>query len=366
MGEWLQPSAPGGSVRTIGRRRMHRKSFIAIATIVVGLFALVGAVYAYDSSRDDLIAKGVTVGGIDVGGMRAPAARARLRAALLEPLAQPVVARYRHHRYTLTPKAARVGVDIDRAVEQALARSRSGGVLGRTVRGLTGGRVRQALDVSVTYDRDAIDRVVQRVRRAIDRPARDASVSFDGGRIDRTPAQTGRRVVAGRLAADLARHLVSRTASRTVRVHTRALAPAVTDDELGAKYPSVIIVDRSAFTLHLYHDLEPEKDYRVAVGMAGLETPQGLYTIQDKQVDPSWHVPNSDWAGDLAGKVIPPGPDNPIKARWMGIYNGAGIHGTTDIGSLGSAASHGCIRMAIPDVEDLYDRVSVGTPVYIL
>jgi lipoprotein-anchoring transpeptidase ErfK/SrfK len=76
-------------------------------------------------------------------------------------------------------------------------------------------------------------------------------------------------------------------------------------------------------------------------------------------------VPNSPWAGDLAGKVIPPGPDDPIKARWMGIYAGAGIHGTDADGSIGSAASHGCIRMHIPDVIELYDEVSVGTPVYI-
>ena len=99
--------------------------------------------------------------------------------------------------------------------------------------------------------------------------------------------------------------------------------------------------------------------------MAGLETPSGVYTINDKQVDPVWHVPHSAWAGDLAGRVIPPGPENPIKARWMGIYDGAGIHGTTDVSSLGSAASHGCIRMAIPDVIDLYGRVPLGTTVYI-
>ena len=80
----------------------------------------------------------------------------------------------------------------------------------------------------------------------------------------------------------------------------------------------------------------------------------------------AWSVPNKPWAGALAGKVIPGGtPDNPLKARWMGIYNGAGIHGTDQVGSLGSAASHGCVRMAIPDVIELYDQVEVASPVYI-
>ena len=83
-------------------------------------------------------------------------------------------------------------------------------------------------------------------------------------------------------------------------------------------------------------------------------------------VNPSWHVPQSDWAGDLAGTVVPPGPENPIKARWMGIYDGAGIHGTDGINSLGTNASHGCVRMAIPDVEELYAQVKVGTPVLIV
>ena len=49
----------------------------------------------------------------------------------------------------------------------------------------------------------------------------------------------------------------------------------------------------------------------------------------------------------------------------MGIYAGAGIHGTDDVGSLGTAASHGCVRMSVPDVIELYDQVDVGTPIYI-
>ena len=77
-------------------------------------------------------------------------------------------------------------------------------------------------------------------------------------------------------------------------------------------------------------------------------------------------MPNSAWAGSLAGQAIPGGaPNNPLKARWMGIANGVGIHGTAEDWSIGSRASHGCIRMHVSDVIDLYRRVPVGTPVLV-
>jgi lipoprotein-anchoring transpeptidase ErfK/SrfK len=147
--------------------------------------------------------------------------------------------------------------------------------------------------------------------------------------------------------------------------HTRIVEPTVTSSQLADKYPWYVVVNRPAFRLTVYEHLKPKKTFTVAVGRAGLETPAGLYHVEDKQVNPSWHVPNSAWAGDLAGKVIPPGPQDPIKARWLGIYNGAGIHGTDELGSLGTAASHGCIRMAIPDVIQVYDWVPLGAPVFI-
>jgi lipoprotein-anchoring transpeptidase ErfK/SrfK len=142
--------------------------------------------------------------------------------------------------------------------------------------------------------------------------------------------------------------------------------PEVTKEELATQYPTYLTVNRSTFELTLYKDLEPAKTYTVAIGAAGFDTPAGVYNIQNKAVDPAWTVPDSDWAGDLAGTVVPGGvPENPLKARWMGIFDGAGIHGTDDVGSLGTAASHGCVRMAVPDVIELYDQVPVGTPIYI-
>jgi lipoprotein-anchoring transpeptidase ErfK/SrfK len=151
-----------------------------------------------------------------------------------------------------------------------------------------------------------------------------------------------------------------------VAIKTTVVQPKVSTAQLAKKYPAVLIVDRDSFRLTLYKNLKKAKTYGIAVGQVGLDTPAGLYTIQNKAVNPAWHVPNSAWAGDLAGKVIPgDDPTNPIKARWMGIYDGVGVHGTSDDASIGSRASHGCIRMHVPDVEELYDQVPVGAPIYI-
>jgi hypothetical protein len=112
------------------------------------------------------------------------------------------------------------------------------------------------------------------------------------------------------------------------------------------------------FELRLFKALRHVKTYGIAVGMAGLSTPAGLFSITEKQVNPAWHVPNAAWAGSLAGQVIPGGaPNNPLKARWLGITDGVGIHGTAEDWSIGSRASHGCIRMHVRDVIALYPRV---------
>jgi lipoprotein-anchoring transpeptidase ErfK/SrfK len=163
----------------------------------------------------------------------------------------------------------------------------------------------------------------------------------------------------------VARALVHPFARREVVAPMRPVEPKLTLAALRAKYPAYIIVDRSRFQLMLFRHLRLAHTYTIAVGKAGLETPAGLYDVQWKQVDPPWIVPNSAWAGALAGKTIPPGPQDPIKARWLAFNGGAGIHGTDEVWSLGHNASHGCIRMSIPDVIQLYDLAPVHSPVFV-
>ena len=346
---------------------MHRRSLVLIAILVVALLAGAGGVYAYDQGKERQIAEGIKVNGVDVGGMSESRAREKLRAALLDPLNRPVTARFEGKRYKLTPEQAQIGVDIDGSVQRALARSREGDMLSRTWRELRGTPILSDLDARVTYSKLAVRKLVARVRRDVAIEPVDASVDLENGSVEPKPSKDGREVRAARLRRDLERELLDSGNRRLVRVRTSVVEPEVTTEDLAKKYPAVVIVSRGSFQLTLYKNLKPAKTYGIAVGQVGLETPAGLYHIQNKAVNPAWTMPNSDWvAASDRGKVVPGGtPENPLKARWLGIYDGAGIHGTDAESSIGTAASHGCVRMRIPDVIELYDQVPVGAPIYI-
>ncbi|HWK26806.1 MAG TPA: L,D-transpeptidase family protein [Solirubrobacter sp.] len=338
---------------------------LAAFVLVLGLGG-VAAAYFYDQSKSNEIAAGVTVNGVAIGGLTRAEAEKKLSAALLEPLDRPIEVSYKDRTFTLTQKAAAIGIDIRGSVDKAFKRSREGGMFSRAWRNLRNQSLNTELAAQVTYNKPAIQKLVKRVQKSIDRKPVDANVDLSKGFIDEHGSKTGVRVKYNTLAKEVETTLLDPGKRDAVEVKTSVVQPKVTTEQLAKKYPAVLIIDRSAFKLTLYKNLKKAKTYGIAVGQVGLETPAGLYTIQNKAVNPAWHVPDSDWAGDLAGKVIPgDDPSNPIKARWMGIYDGAGIHGTSDDSSIGSAASHGCIRMHIPDVEELYDEVPVGAPVYI-
>jgi lipoprotein-anchoring transpeptidase ErfK/SrfK len=335
-----------------------------VASVLV-LLVLAVVAYAYDSSQDGKIADGVTIGGVDVGGMSEAEAKSAVREELLAPLRHSLRVGYEGHRWTLEGKSLKVHADLDGAAEEAIAASRDAFLPGRVVRYVTGGSVDENVPAGITYSQPAVNRFVRHVAGAVDREAKDATVEPSGDSLGIAQAEYGRKLRDNLLLRQLNAAVLNASADHTIAARTHAVKPEVTASEVAAKYPSYLTLDRATFTLRLWEHLKLAKTYTVAVGQEGLETPEGLYDIQEKQENPSWHVPDSAWAGDLAGQVIPPGPEDPIKARWMAIFEGAGIHGTEETESLGSAASHGCVRMSIPDVEELYDRVEVGTPIYI-
>jgi lipoprotein-anchoring transpeptidase ErfK/SrfK len=311
-----------------------------------------------------VIADGVVVAGVDVGGMKADEARRAVARRLAEPLSEPISVARAGQRFNLSAEDAGVRADIGGMVDDALQESRDGNILTRVTRDIGGGEENVSIAARIDYDEQAVAGLVARVKKKMNRAPKDAEVEFPS--LEQIESKRGLKVRAAELRQRIDAALVETDGERRIRIPAKRIKPKVTTAELEEKYPIVLVADRNNFQLHLYEGLELTRSYTVAVGAVGFDTPAGLYHIQNKAVNPAWSVPNSDWAGSLAGTVVPGGvPENPLKARWLGIYDGAGIHGTDVTSSLGTAASHGCIRMSIPEVIELYDKVPVGAPIYI-
>ena len=341
---------------------------VAVALILGALVAVAyAAAFLYDQSHRDRIARGITVDGVAVGGLGKDAAVAKLQRFALRPRLRALHVRAAGRSFPLPISTANVQVDINAAVSRAVSDSRRGWLGSRVVHEASGQRVNERLPLVVHYDTRAVSTFVSRIARTVGHAPTDAKVVPAASGLTTTPGNPGVSLDAAGLRRSLDAALRDPMRPSTVTAATRALAPQVTTESLAAKYPAYIVVDRKAHQLRFFQHLKLSQTYDIAVGRAGLETPSGLYDVQWKEVNPPWHVPNSAWAGSLAGKTIPPGPQDPIKARWMAFDGGAGIHGIdpSEYSSIGHDASHGCVRMRIPDVISLYARTPVGTPVYV-
>src|SRR5258708_5118919 len=278
--------------------------------------------------RTDVIATGVQIDGIAVGGLHAGGARQLLETRLAERLRRSVSLVYGSQRFTVYPRRAGLHVEIAATVAKAVQASRSGGLAHRFFRDVGGAPLQESIPLRATVSQRHIETLIDHVAYLVHRPARNARVVprplATGLRI--IPSVPGLAVKGPVLARALTSALLTLDGPRTLPVPTRLVAPHVWTSTLPRHYGTYILVSRETFTLRLYKNLKLTKTYRIAVGQAGLETPAGEYTINDKQVNPSWHLPLSPWAGALARQIIPPGPADPIKARWLGFYHGAGLH----------------------------------------
>lgn len=345
---------------------MGRAAKILIG-VLVGSLVIVGAAFAWDATQADKVAKGVSVSGVDIGGLDRAAAEKKLNSTLGPRLTHKVVVEAGGKRFYISPSRAGVRYDFPAAVDSAIEAGRRAWIGQRIWTSVSNSGTSKDVPATVSVSKPQVDAFAKRVAAKANRPVIEAHLEYGGDWIKPVAGTPGEKVRTAQLADAVASAFqkpgdVEQVVVKAPQVEVK---PTTSVHNLAGKYPTVVTVSRSGFRLYLWKNLKLEKTFPVAVGMAGLETPTGLYSVQDKQENPSWHVPNSAWAGKLAGTTVPPGPNNPIKARWMGLASSVGIHGTAAVDSLGSAASHGCIRMDPDDVIWLYDQVPVGTPVYI-
>jgi lipoprotein-anchoring transpeptidase ErfK/SrfK len=287
----------------------------------------------------EYIAQGVTVGKVAVGGMTPAEARTQVQAAFDAALS----IRLGTVTLSVAPKKLGATARIRLAIDQARRAAPNA-----------------RLPLFVKLGRGGVSRYVKRLAQRFDRAARDAELT--GLRRLRpwiTKERSG-KVVKQRNAV---RRIVAalRTHERFVRIRAARVAPRITR----ASYGPIIVIRRESKHLNLYRGMRLWKRMRVATGQSEYPTPIGNFRIVTMQRHPWWYPPDSEWARDE--EPIPPGPGNPLGTRWMGLsVYGVGIHGTPDAASIGYSVSHGCIRMRIPEAEWLFQRVRVGTPVFIV
>jgi lipoprotein-anchoring transpeptidase ErfK/SrfK len=327
---------------------------LVVASAALGAAASVAPAQA--PRPGELIAPGITAAGVDLSNTTLKVAEDRLDALLGAKLQRDVIVKVAGRTFRLKAADAKLRFDAARTARRALYAGRKH----------PAGAPAQDVGLVLSHGRIPVRAFAEKVTAESRRAARDATVRITLRRIQAVHSRSGASLDAAALAGVIDAALDAPRASRVLRPQRAQTRAKVTVADLPTRYGTILTVDRTNFKLRLFKRLKLAKTYGIAVGAAGHDTPTGTYTISNKAVNPTWHVPNSAWAGSLAGTTVPGGaPNNPLKARWLGIYDGVGIHGTSEAWSIGSRASHGCIRMHVPDVIDLYPRVPVGTKVLI-
>jgi len=286
-----------------------------------------------------VIAAGVQIGSVDVGGLTAEQATAAVQQAYFAPVGLHVG----HRGYSVSPHRFETALgDLDSAVQTAL-----------TAPALT------AIRLTPTLDTKRVAKWVKALAEKTYRAPAAGRIVLRHNRPFFTLAHPGRAL----------RPFPTRMLIRDAIVsgdHTVIVAPVQKLKADAVRSEPVIVIHRGSNRLYLYNGTHLVRVFPVATGQAAWPTPLGSFQIVVKQKNPWWFPPTQDsWAA--GAKPVPPGPNNPLGTRWMGLSApGVGIHGTDEPWSIGHSESHGCIRMQVVSAEWLFNRVRIGTPVFIV
>jgi len=320
--------------------------------LTIALVALLAVAVPALAAPPKRLPEGSRIAAVPVGGLGPVGAERELRRVLGERYERPMSIRVDGRTRTYSPSALGQAIDYGGMVAAAFAAAEQG--------------ERVNVSLARTLATGPMDSVVGSLERAYRLSPRNARARFGVTRVVRIRHRVGRRLDRSPIRRALLGELRSPSQERLVSARTAAVRPSVTTSRLGRIHHTFVSIDRRSFTLRLFKRLRVVRTYKVAVGAGGYETPAGARFVQYKDSNPAWHAPDRPWAGEYRGQTIPPGdPRNPIKARFIALGDGYGIHGTAEEWSIGTRASHGCIRMRVREVKLLYPHVPVGTRVLI-
>ena len=290
-------------------------------------------------AADTTIPTGVTIGGFQVGGLTPEAATAAVQQGFQTPLELQLGTT----RVLMAPDVVGAVPVIDKSIGQALAAPPN-----------------TAVPLEVTVDANRAAGFVAELARRFDRSPVDSKLFLRQLRPWLSKERSGHKLDQRRAARDITAALTAPVRA-PVTLSQKLLRAKLTRRNFGP----VIVIRRHSNQLFLYQGMRFQRFFGVATGQTQYPTPLGRFQIVVKWKNPWWYPPNSPWA--QGQQPIPPGPNNPLGTRWMGLSSpGVGIHGTPSDASIGYSVSHGCIRMHIPQAEWLFNHVEIGTTVFIV
>jgi L,D-transpeptidase catalytic domain/Putative peptidoglycan binding domain len=351
--------------------RRRRRFVPRFRTVLIALLLLLpvaaaaGVAYGtYDYSEDykGKILPGATIAGVDVGGMEKREAVRAVRKALKPQMQREVKVRWEGHTWKVTPKKLGAKSDAKSAVETALDESGRVSMLDKAQMKFLGKDLDFQQDVAFKYPKKGPFAFVEGLASEFNRKPVDATMDYSSGWVEIHEERLGRKVDTEKSGKALLGAL--RSGERVAKLTVDQPKPEVTEKS----FDQVLLLHQSEFTLYFYQRVDGKlkitHEWPVAVGTGGYPTPTGEYVVTELRYMPTWINPAPDGWGASMPAMIPPGPSNPLGLRAIN-WDASGIrfHGTSDTGSIGTAASHGCVRMYNEDVIELYDMVEVGTPI---
>ena len=347
--------------RMVARPRFGRGPKV-VGIVVFCIAAILGAASAwaiqYDNRTIDVLPADSVIGGVHVGGLRYQAAVDKVRGQLEAPLHQPIHVAADGFQADTTAWDMGLQIDVPDAVRKAMAPNHSGNVYERAWRRFRGSDHR---NIALKPDWKALSApLLDEAKKAVAIAPKSARLDTSGGFVKITPDTEGRALDVERAKTILNNGVKNGDKQINLPViHPKA---AVQQDA----FASVILVRTGENKLYLYKNGQVARTYDVATGRPEFPTPSGQFKVVSKQTNPTWHNPHSSWSTSMP-ETIGPGPTNPLGTHALALSaSGILIHETPDVGSIGTSASHGCIRMRGGDELDLFNQVSNGTTVIIL
>ncbi|MEW6060101.1 MAG: L,D-transpeptidase/peptidoglycan binding protein [Actinomycetota bacterium] len=353
---------PVGRGRHAGaaRGRGWTVAAVAVAVLVVLGGGTAYAAYRYERTSATRILPGVSIDGVDVGGMTRDEAVRAVSGRAGTVLTTDLVVRAAGHVWLVTPSALGAQADVEGAVDRAFAVADSMSLLSRVYHRVAHKPVSTSVELGLAYDEAAVRSFVRLANDEAARRAVNAGLVLVDNELVVRRSKPGLELKQGAAVSRVKAALERREYLVTLPI--KRLEPTVTAATLG----KTIVVDLSENMLYLYESLRVLRQYPVATAAPGYVTPVGTWKVVRKVENPGWYNPAPTGWGAGAPLYIPPGPGNPLGTRALYLNApGIRIHGTYASYSIGMHISHGCIRMFISDSEELYPLVPIGTKVII-